>query len=170
VPVRRGRLASPHQQSRRDQLTVRVLPRQRYRQRQEFLGMRVDRAGDGVGQRDLPRFAMLRRPEHQTTAHDLDLPNDLDRAIGEVHLINAQPEHLTLAQATPGSEVHRQPVPLPQLGPDCVHPLGGPWNTTLGYSPRGRVTDLPAHRLRQIRSSSIAAVKVPDTFAKSVRR
>lgn len=39
----------------------------------------------------------LWRPEHQTAAHDLDLPNDLDRAIDEVHLINAQPEHLALS-------------------------------------------------------------------------
>ena len=71
---------------------------------------------------------MLGRPEHQTAVHDLDLPNDLDRPIGEVHLITAQPKHLALSQAAPSSEVHRQPVPLPQLGPDGVHALGKPRN------------------------------------------
>lgn len=74
-----------------------MLPRQRHCQRRELLGVRADRTGDAVGQRDLPRFAMLWRPKYQTAAHDLDLPNDLDRAIGEVHLINAQSEHLALA-------------------------------------------------------------------------
>jgi hypothetical protein len=70
------------------------------------------------------------------------LPNDLNRTIGEVRLINAQPEHLALAQTAPCSEVHRQPVPLPHLGPDCVHPLGKPWNDlwVLATRPSDRLT------------------------------
>jgi hypothetical protein len=144
VAVQRGRLTSPHQQSRRDQLAVWVLPRQRHCQRRELLSVRADRTGDAVWQRDLPRFAMLGRPEHQTTAHDLDLPNDLDCAIGEVHLINAKPERLALAQTTPGSEVHRESVPLPHLGPDGVHSLGRPRNDlwVLAARPGNRPTSV----------------------------
>ena len=42
--------------------------------------------------------------------------------------------------------------------------------TIFGYSPRARLTDRAAHGLRRRRSSSIAAVKMPERLAKIVRR